>query len=141
MSYFFHTFPDPEDIENITEKDLEPLKLGYRAPYITGAVKLAAEGVISGEMLENMSYEEAKKKLLEIKGVGNKVADCILLFSLGKFEAFPTDTWIKKAMLTLYGVEEKEISGFKDVNYGSFSGFAQQYIFYYMRENGKQIVK
>lgn len=137
----YYTFPDPEDIENITEKDLEPLKLGYRAPYITGAVKLAAEGVISGEMLENMSYEEAKKKLLEIKGVGNKVADCILLFSLGKFEAFPTDTWIKKAMLTLYGVEEKEISGFKDVNYGSFSGFAQQYIFYYMRENGKQIVK
>ena len=84
---------------------------------------------------EYKQYDEAKKKLLSVKGIGNKVADCILLFSLGKFEAFPVDTWIKKAMDSLYGIKEKDITDYKNINYGEYSGFAQQYIFYYMREN------
>ncbi len=137
----YYTFPDPKDISSITEKDLEPLKLGYRNPYIVEAVRKSADGEIIKEELESLSYDEAKKKLLEIKGVGNKVADCILLFSLGKFEAFPVDTWIKKAMQTLYGIDEKNISAYKDINYGKYSGFAQQYIFYYMREKTRRINK
>lgn len=129
----FYTFPDPEEVAHITAKDLEPLKLGYRAPYIEGAIKDVLSGRINGEELEKMPYDEAKKMLLTVKGIGNKVADCILLFSLGKFEAFPTDTWIKKAMLALYGVEEKGIEAFKNKSFGEYPGIAQQYIFYYMR--------
>lgn len=135
MGEEYYTFPDPENVKNITEKDLEPLKLGYRSKYIIGAIKDVCEKRISFEELSSLSYEEAKKKLLTVKGIGNKVADCILLFSLGKFEAFPVDTWIKKAMQDLYGLNEKDINDYKTVNYGEYSGFAQQYIFYYMREN------
>jgi len=137
MGEKYYTFPDPCDVKNITEKDLEPLKLGYRNSYIVEAIKKAASGELCGEELEALDYEEAKKKLLSVRGIGNKVADCILLFSLGKFEAFPVDTWIKKAMQTLYGVEEKNISEYKNINYGKYSGFAQQYIFYYMRSGRK----
>lgn len=135
MGEKYYTFPEPYEIKNITEKDLEPLKLGYRNSYIIGAIKDVLEGKLSYEELKGLSYEDAKKRLLSVKGIGNKVADCILLFSLGKFEAFPVDTWIKKAMQTLYGVAEKEITDYKNINYGNYSGFAQQYIFYYMREN------
>ena len=131
----YYAFPSPEDIRGITEKDLAPLKTGYRAPYIAGAVEAVCSENLSGDELSRTDYAKAKEKLLEIKGIGNKVADCILLFSLGKFEAFPVDTWIKKAMLSLYGLGEKEIEKYKDVNYGEYSGFAQQYIFYYIRNN------
>lgn len=130
----YYTFPDAADIKDITERELEPLKLGYRSSYIVEAVKKAASGELCFEELNFLSYEAAKRKLLSVKGIGNKVADCILLFSLGKFEAFPVDTWIKKAMQSLYGVAEKDISDYKAVNYGEYSGFAQQYIFYYMRD-------
>ena len=129
----YYAFPTPFEVADINEKDLEPLKLGYRNPYIIEAISKVNSGDLSGEELEGMSYDDAKKKLLSVKGIGNKVADCILLFSLGKFESFPVDTWIKKAMQTLYGIDEKNISDYKDVNYGKYSGFAQQYIFYYMR--------
>lgn len=133
----FYSFPSPEDLRGLKAEDLESLKLGYRAPYIAGAVEEVLSGRINGDELEVLSYEEAKKKLLSVKGIGNKVADCILLFSLGKFEAFPTDTWIKKAMLALYGVEEKNIPAYKEEAFGKYPGFAQQYIFYYMRETGR----
>ena len=80
-----------------------------------------------------LSYEEAKKLLLTINGVGEKFANCVLLFSLLKSEAFPVDTWIKKAMESLYNIKEKEIPDYTKINFGNYSGFAQQYIFYYIR--------
>ena len=89
---------------------------------------------ISYEKLNDLDYEDAKNELLKIRGVGNKVADCVLLFSLLKFESFPVDTWIKKAMESLYGISEKEIKNYSEINFKEYSGFAQQYIFYYIRE-------
>ena len=129
----YYTFPDVNKVKDIKITDLAPLKIGYRDKYIIDAVNLVSNGEISYEILEKLPYDEAKKELLKIKGVGEKVADCVLLFSLLKSEAFPVDTWIKKAMESLYNLSKKDIQSYTEVNFGKYSGFAQQYIFYYIR--------
>ncbi len=129
----YYTFPDVEKVKNIKKEDLAPLKIGYRDTYIIDAINKISTGEISYDELSKMAYSEAKAKLLTVKGIGNKVADCILLFSLLKFDAFPVDTWIKKAMTSLYNLKEKEIADYSRINFGEYSGFAQQYIFYYIR--------
>ncbi len=129
----YYTFPTPEKLKDITETDLAPLKIGYRDKYIIDAVFNVYNGNITYEKLIKMPYSDAKRELLKIKGVGEKVADCVLLFSLLKSEAFPVDTWIKKAMEGLYNLKPKEIHNYTELNFGLYSGFAQQYIFYYVR--------
>ncbi len=129
----FYTFPTPKQMEGIAEKNLESVKCGYRAPYIIDAVSKINSGEINIEELKNLPYEKVKEKLLTIKGVGEKVADCICLFSFGFFEAFPTDTWIKKAMEQLYGINNKDIKGKSGDMFGEYCGIAQQYLFYYLR--------
>lgn len=129
----YYSFPTPEKMKGITEKDLESVKCGYRSPYIIDAVNKVNSGEISFDNLKQLPYTKVKEKLMTIKGVGEKVADCICLFSFGFFEAFPTDTWIKKAMQQLYGVSENEIKETSDKMFGNLSGIAQQYLFYYLR--------
>lgn len=129
----YYAFPTPKQMENIAEKDLETVKCGYRSPYIIDAVNKVNSGEIAFESLKNLPYEKVKEKLMTIKGVGEKVADCVCLFSFGFFEAFPTDTWIKKAMKQLYGTEEREIKEKSEKMFGNLSGIAQQYLFYYLR--------
>lgn len=131
----YYSFPDVTKVKDITKEDLKELKIGYRDEYIIDAIKKVSSGEISYEELVKLPYKEAKEKLLTVKGIGNKVADCILLFSLLKFEAFPVDTWIKKAMAELYNLKEKEIKDYSKINFGDYSGFAQQYIFYYIRSS------
>ena len=133
----YYTFPDVNKVKDISASDLAPLKIGYRDKYIIDAIKKVADGEINCEKISSMSYFDAKKELLKIKGVGEKVADCVLLFSFIKSEAFPVDTWIKKAMETLYNLAKKDISRYTEVNFGKYSGFAQQYIFYYIRNKKK----
>jgi len=132
---YYYTFPSPEEVKDITLHDLAPLKIGYRDKYIIDAIKMVADGEITYEKLSALSYEEAKKLLLSINGVGEKVANCVLLFSLLKFEAFPVDTWIKKAMEGLFGLDVRDIPDYTRINFGNYSGFAQQYIFYYIRNS------
>ena len=129
----FYTFPTAKKLKDITVFDLEPLKCGYRSKYIIDAIEKVNSGEIDFEELKNMDYKSAKEKLLTIKGVGSKVADCVCLFSLGQFSAFPTDTWIKKAMEQLYKVTEKEIPQKSKTLFGEYSGIAQQFLFYYLR--------
>ena len=105
----YYAFPTPDKMKNLTADDLTDIKCGYRSEYIIDAVNKIANGEISYNELINMPYEKAKEKLMTIKGVGERVADCVCLFSLGFFEEFPVDTWIKKAMDSLYGGGEKEI--------------------------------
>lgn len=131
----YRTFPTPDKLKNLTITDLEPVKCGYRGEYIVDAVKKVLSGEIDYNELKNMDYLSVKKKLLTIKGVGEKVADCICLFSFGFFEAFPTDTWIKKAMDSLYNIKEAEIKSASQDMFGNLSGIAQQYLFYYLRYN------
>ena len=82
-----------------------------------------------------MNDADARKALMKIKGVGGKVADCIMLFSLERYSVFPTDVWIKRILKDVYGVEDKEIQSFVAEKYGNLAGFAQQYLFYYYRDN------
>ena len=107
--------------------------VSYRDKYVIDAIFNVYSGNITYEKLINLPYLDAKRELLKIKGVGDKVADCVLLFSLLKSEAFPVDTWIKKAMEGLYNLKPKEIHDYTELNFGKYSGFAQQYIFYYVR--------
>ena len=123
-----YSFPTAEKISKLTVDDLSVLRSGFRAKYILDAAKKVNDGTINLELLRIISTEEAREELLKIYGVGNKVADCVLLFGLGHLDAFPKDVWIKRALNKMFGGELKETES-------EFAGIYQQYIFYYAREN------
>lgn len=134
-----YAFPTISQLEGIKRSDLDDLKAGYRADYIVDAVERLTTGEVDLERVKTLSYPEAKSELMKIKGVGPKVADCVLLFSAGKSEAFPIDVWVKRTMQTLYLDDKasiKEIEAKAKALFGEYAGFAQQYLFYYARENG-----
>lgn len=120
-----YSFPAIETLAGLTAQDLAPVKLGYRAPYIIeSAKKVKAEGLPTEE------------NLLEFKGVGPKVANCIKLFALRDTASFPIDTWMVKIMNHLYGFDEGDKKGMQDFaasHFGQYGGYAQQYLFYYAR--------
>lgn len=134
----YYLFPTPEELGKATIEDLRNLNLGFRDKYVYAATKAVLEGKINLQEIQKKPYKEAKKELMKLEGVGAKVADCILLFSMNKIEAFPIDTWIKKVMIQLYNTKEslKEIEKYAETAFGEYAGIAQQYLFYYMRENG-----
>ncbi len=121
-----YAFPDAESLAAQTDDALAPLRAGYRVPSILGGAKLIAGNEISEEMFSGLSTADARKKLLGVYGVGPKIADCVLLFGLGRFESFPIDVWVKRAMTELFpdGLPECAVPT---------AGIAQQYIFHYMR--------
>ena len=133
----YYTFPTPQRLAELSVEDLAHLKAGYIDKYILDAAHKFANGKISYESLLKMPTDEARKKLMEIKGVGGKVADCILLFSLSRYEVFPKDVWIKRIMNEVYKVEERDVLAFAEKTFGRYGGFAQQYLFYYYRDNSK----
>lgn len=136
----YYTFPSLEVLKELTENDLAPINAGYRSAYILDAVKKISSGEIDLEKICSMPTAKARAELMKIKGVGPKVADCTLLFSLHKGDAFPVDVWVQRIVRDLYLGESaslKEISMFAMEKFGSLSGIAQQYLFYYARENGK----
>lgn len=109
MGEIFYTFPTPEKINSLTLEDLSVIKAGFRDKYILDAAEKFVSGEISYDKLLNMSAVDAKKMLMTIKGVGNKVADCIVLFGLSKCESFPVDVWIKRIMEYCYFDGEESI--------------------------------
>ncbi len=139
-----YTFPTPNELQNATEEDLRSLGVGYRAKYIHATTKMVVEALDQGDNLQpnlyelkNLSTELCHQALLAYSGVGPKVADCIMLFSMEKSEAFPVDVWVKKAMAHFYGSTEKNLlktRAFGQNLFGEYAGFAQQYLFYYARE-------
>ena len=125
----YYTFPKAEIIASLEKEDLAFLKAGYRDSYIIDAARKIAKGEIDKEIIYNGSIEDAR--------VDPKVADCILLFSAARGEVFPTDVWMKKVLTQLYGFENltpKTINKFAKENFGNLAGYAQQYLFYSMRE-------
>lgn len=129
MGKTYYSFPDPERLKDVTEADYASLGVGYRAKYIRRAVLDILNGKIDEDHLRQSDTKEARRALLEIYGVGNKVADCILLFSLARFDSFPVDVWIGRAI-------EDDLGGKKGEElFGENSGFAQQYLFYWKRSN------
>ena len=132
----YYDFPTLHALKNITEQQFRDMKTGFRAPYLVDAISKLAEG-LSAESLQGFSYGEAKEELLKIKGVGAKVANCVLLFGLGYRNAFPVDVWVKRAMESVYFKKETpvaDITTFARETFGEYGGYAQQYLFYYTRD-------
>ncbi len=127
----FFGFPTPEALAKLTVDDLKIIRAGFRDKYILDAAKKVASGEISLDAIQTMSDKDAKKELMKINGVGSKVADCVLLFALGRYKTFPQDVWIKRILADLYGVDEKDIPSFAEKTFGNFGGVAQQYLYYY----------
>ncbi len=142
----FYSFPSAETISKARIGDLLACGLGYRAK----AIKAVAENIMTGEldfaMLAKMSYRDAKRKLTKIYGVGNKIADCVLLFSLDKLEAFPVDVWIARALVRNYHWmfdgkfsdkltphQYDDITDRARQHFGRYAGYAQQFLYYHMR--------
>ena len=123
----FYSFPQPEKLAFLREEDLAHLRSGYRAAYIINAANSIVSGALKMEELVDCDYKHAHKKLCELRGVGSKVANCVVLFGLYHMEAFPIDVWIKRAL------KEHFPKGFDPAVLGKYAGLAQQYIFYYSR--------
>lgn len=131
-----YTFPDLEQLSKATEEELYECKAGFRAKYIINACQMIKSGEINLSEFKNMSTQQVRDKLMSIKGVGPKIADCVLLFSQGRTEVFPTDVWIKRVMNYFYFKEEvgiKEIHLYAYEKFGDLAGLAQQYLFNYAR--------
>lgn len=134
-----YTFPDVDKLYQVSEDELRECKVGFRAPYIRNAVEKVYNGEISEEILTSVSVSEAREKLMTIKGIGEKVANCVLLFGLGFKDVFPVDVWMKRIMEYMYfGKDTKKeiIESFAMDKFGEYAGYAQQYLFFYGRENG-----
>ncbi|MCK4243508.1 DNA repair protein [Candidatus Bathyarchaeota archaeon] len=157
----FYTFPTPTILANTTVPELSKCNVGYRARYITETARKINTEKVDINKLRNQDYEKSKEILLSktkgkkvLPGVGSKVADCVLLFSMEKTEAFPVDTWMLKAILEFYHnlfdpsfialLKKKEktsvttneyetISNVMQLYFGKYAGYAQEYLFHFIR--------
>ena len=121
----YYAFPKPEELAQADEDAFRACNLGYRSRYIKNTVNSVLSGEADLEKIKGMCYQEARKELMKLSGVGEKVADCICLFALHHLEAFPVDTHIKKVLKKNYP------QGFPFEKYKGSEGILQQYIFYY----------
>lgn len=131
-----YTFPLPQILSEATAQDLVRLGAGYRAPYIVQTAKRIAEGY-DLHTLKQLPFEQVKKELLSFSGVGPKVAECIMLFSLGFDEAFPVDVWVNRVVEYLYpGEDGHKAAKYAAERFDTWAGAAQQYLFHYARQVG-----
>ena len=133
----YYLFPTLEEIANITIDDLLECGTGFRARYIKNVINYFLDNKSFLMNLENMDTENARKSLMSLMGVGPKVADCILLFSLKRGEVFPIDVWVKRIMEKLYFKDNtsiKEISKYAKDKFGKHAGIVQQHLFHNVRE-------
>lgn len=136
-----HRLPTWAELAMISEADLRACLLGFRARYIaeTARVLAAQPGWLTET--EELPYPAAKERLCTLPGVGEKVADCVLLFGAGRLEAFPVDVWILKTMARRYGLENwrpAQVAHFGRAHFGPLAGFAQQFLFAWEREEGRR---
>ncbi len=135
----YYSFPTAEKLADVSVEDILQCKAGFRAPRIKEAAQrfLKEKHIIYN--IKNTTYNDGLNYLKTFNGIGDKVANCILLFSMKQFDTFPVDVWVRRVMQTLY-VDNKttdfDIKKFAENKFGKHSGYAQQYLFYYARENG-----
>lgn len=132
-----YTIPQPEVLAALKREDLDGCRLGYRAPYlIETAQQVLDRGGMEAVKTQLSRAEDPVAELTYFAGVGPKVASCIALFGVGRHDAFPIDVWMRRAMHTVYNIEENrvaEMQAYARDHFGKYGGFAQQYLFYYMR--------
>ncbi len=134
----YYSFPTPEALSEIGECDMQQCKLGFRAPSVLNLASMIANREFNLYGIKDMSYTEGRAGLVKIKGVGNKIADCVLLFAFGKLESFPVDTHIEQIMDRFYGENWKDvkkskkreaIAEFARGYFGEYCGYAQEYLY------------
>ena len=138
-NYVDFSFPSPQALAEAGVNALLECGAGYRAPYLWEVSTAIVAGTINLENLNRMSYPLAKRELMQLKGIGEKVADCICLFSLGHLEALPVDVWMKRIIEHVYFGRKasiREIREFGEGYFGENIGYAQQYLFHYARTFG-----
>lgn len=140
----YYTFPTVEQLKDVTVEEYRKLGLGFRDIRLYETTKMILNKEVNLEELQkNPNTQEVRNELLKLSGVGPKVADCILLFSdLKRFDVFPIDVWVRRVMNDLYIKEDDEtkvsktkIEKMADEKFGNIKGLAQQYLFYWRREN------
>ena len=134
----YYSFPTAEAIANAPTDLLKGLGLGYRDVFIKGFAEKVCSGEIEMEALKSLDTVSLREKLVSVKGIGNKVADCAVLFGFNRFDSFPVDTWIEKLYFQDFKGElndRKKISKYFVDMFGEFSGYAQQYLFFAKRES------
>jgi N-glycosylase/DNA lyase len=133
----YNSFPSPDGIARLTEADLRACKMGFRAPNLLAAARQIADGKFQLDKIRDLNYADARAELMKLRGVGGKIADCVLLFAYGFDSAFPVDVWVERALRQLYfprrRVTEKQLLHFAATHFGPHAGYAQQYLFHYMR--------
>ena len=142
-TYYF--FPTPEELSKASVEDLRNLGLGFRDKRIYNTTKMIIENEVNLNSIKSMDdTEKMRNELLKLDGVGPKVADCILLFALKRIDVFPIDVWVRRVMNDLYihnineeKLNKKELQKLAEDKFGSLQGIAQQYLFYWKREEGK----
>jgi len=151
-SHSFYTFPKPEKLAKAGLQELQECGLGYRAKYVSETARLVCKKAFDFERLKKTTYEKAREELLDLPGVGPKVADCVLLFSLEKLESFPVDVWIRRVILKYYTkhfsnefikrnsareslsrTDYEKLSYFGRQYFGSHAGYAQEYLYHHER--------
>ena len=137
----FFTFPSPKMLGNATLHELQECGLGYRSKYVLDTSRTVVSGETNFDELKKSNYQECRESLLKLPGIGGKVADCIMLFSLEKLNAFPLDTWVTKILEKYYSnkfcMDKKTISKkrYEKIHqqvldhFGSFAGYSQQFLF------------
>ena len=130
-------FPTPQRLAATSEAELRACKMGFRAPSLLQAARRISEGRLDLERLRTLDYAAARAELMTLRGVGGKIADCVLLFAYGFDPAFPVDVWIERALQELYfprrRASAKRLRHFAATHFGPHAGYAQQYLFHYMR--------
>jgi N-glycosylase/DNA lyase len=136
-----YAFPTPARLARCTEAELRACKMGFRAPYLLETARLLTAGQFDLARLHNLPVEIAREELIKLPGVGRKIADCVLLFAYGFQTAFPVDVWVMKALRQLYFPKRKvnmqRLHRFAAEHFGTCGGYAQQYLFHYMRTKEK----
>lgn len=140
----YYTFPSPDVLASVSEDELRLTKCGYRSRYVIETAKIIASGKVDIYNYNNKTAKDIRTKLLMLPGVGRKVADCIMLYSMRKFDAFPIDVWIQRILEHIY-FNDKQVSltklqKFAENRFGEISGFIQQYLFYYSRNCWQDMV-
>ena len=132
-----HAFPTAAQLATTTEADLRACKMGFRAPNLLAAARAVDSGDLNLTAVGQGTVEQAREQLMRLPGVGPKIANCVLLFAYGYQQAFPVDVWVMKALRQLYFPKRQprpeRLQRFVDTYFGPNAGYAQQYLFHYMR--------
>ena len=132
--------PGANNLARCAERGIRSCGVGFRAPYLRETARDVAAGRVDLDRIGRLPYDDAKQALLDLRGVGDKIADCVLLFAYSKFEAFPVDVWIKRAVEKIYfrsrSLTTRDIHQFAREHFGPYAGYAQEYIYHFARIHG-----